>query len=66
VVSDIEQTAKDLNLPTIDVYAAFRNNSGYLLDGVHPSADGSEVIASAVYDAITSSDQANLIDNYFS
>jgi lysophospholipase L1-like esterase len=56
VVSDIEQTAKTLNLPTINVYDALGDCSEYFWDGVHPNAAGASVIASTVYNALTMPD----------
>ena len=52
VIPRIEQVAKELDLPTIDVYTPLANYPGYFLDGVHPNNDGARLIASEVYKAI--------------
>lgn len=53
VIPRIEQVANDLSLPTIDVNLALANHSEYFGDGVHPSLEGAELIASEIKDAIT-------------
>jgi lysophospholipase L1-like esterase len=53
VIPHIQTVATQQNLPTIDVYDAFGNHSDYTGDGIHPNDDGSAVIASQVYNAIT-------------
>ena len=52
VIPGIEQVAKDLNLPTIDVYTPLIDHSNYFMDGVHPNNNGASVIANVIYDAI--------------
>jgi len=61
VIPHIENLANDLNLPTIDVYGAFGNNPDYCPDGVHPTSEGAAVIASRVYDALTSNNNYVII-----
>jgi lysophospholipase L1-like esterase len=52
VIPRIEQVANAMNLPIIDVYAAFANHSEYFWDGVHPNSEGAELIATEIYKAI--------------
>jgi lysophospholipase L1-like esterase len=53
VIPKITQVADDLNLQTIDVNTPLTDHSDYFNDGVHPNADGAEVIASTISDALT-------------
>jgi lysophospholipase L1-like esterase len=52
IIPQIDNVANNLNLPSIDVYNAFGNNSQYFMDGVHPNSDGAAIIASEVDNAI--------------
>ncbi len=55
VIPRIEQVAKDVGLPTIDVYASLNIHPEYFSsDGVHPTVGGAQIIANTVYKAITS------------
>jgi acyl-CoA thioesterase-1 len=47
----IEQTANDLGLPIIDVYADLVDCPEYFPDGVHPNSEGSEIMATEIFDA---------------
>ncbi len=53
VIPLVNQTANDLRLPTIDIHTPLLDNPEDFQDGVHPNPEGSQVIASEVYDAIT-------------
>ncbi len=53
VLPKVNQTATELNLPTIDVHTPLLDNPEDFQDGVHPNLEGSQVIASEVYNAIT-------------
>jgi len=53
ILPRIDNLANQMNLPTIDLYNAFGNQSDYFMDGVHPNSDGATLIASNVHDAIT-------------
>ncbi|MCW4030077.1 MAG: GDSL-type esterase/lipase family protein [Candidatus Bathyarchaeota archaeon] len=53
IIPLINQTAIDLNLPTIDVHTPLLNSPNDFEDGVHPNVNGSEVIATEIYNAIT-------------
>ncbi len=53
LIPRMEQVAKGRGLPTIDVYTALLNHSGYFPDGVHPSSKGAETIAREVSKSIT-------------
>ncbi|MEM2999340.1 MAG: GDSL-type esterase/lipase family protein [Candidatus Bathyarchaeia archaeon] len=54
VLPRIEQIAKAFGLPVIDVYTPLANHQEYFPDGVHPNAEGAQIIANTVYKAITS------------
>ena len=64
IIPDTKNVANNLNLPLIDVYTAFGNHTDYYNnDLIHPNSAGSAVIASTVYDAISTLDnQAYLPD----
>lgn len=53
VLPQIDTLAKQMSLPTVDVYSALGNHSDYFMDGVHPDSNGAALIASNLYDAIT-------------
>ena len=59
VLPQVDNVADQLNLPTVNIYSAFGNHSEYFMDGVHPNPDGASLIASNVYDAITSPDDSS-------
>lgn len=52
VIPGIAQVANDLSLPTINVNTVFTNHSEYFMDGVHPNAEGAELIASTIGNTI--------------
>jgi len=52
VIPRVEQEAKMLNVPTIDVYDPLLNHPEYFPDGVHPNLAGAEKIAQIVFAAI--------------
>ena len=52
VIPCIAQVANDLSLPTINVNTVLINHSDYFIDGVHPNAEGAELIASTIGDTI--------------
>jgi lysophospholipase L1-like esterase len=54
VIPKVDSLADQMNLPIVDMYSAFRNHSDYFMDGIHPNNDGSSLIASTMYDAVTS------------
>ena len=49
----IRRTAEKCNVPLIDIYSATKDHPEYFADGVHPNAEGNEVIARTVYEALT-------------
>lgn len=53
VIPSVEEVAKQTNLPIIDVYSALANSSEAFPDGVHPTAEGAQLIANTIYTAIT-------------
>ncbi len=54
VIPKVDSLADQMNLPTVDMYNAFGNHSDYFMDGIHPNDNGSTLIASTMYDAVTS------------
>jgi lysophospholipase L1-like esterase len=53
IIPRIEQIADDEGLTVIDVYGALENHREYFWDdGVHPTIEGGNAIANAVYEAI--------------
>jgi acyl-CoA thioesterase I len=52
VIPRIQQVAKQLDLPTIDVYTPLLNHPEYFPDGLHPNGDGAKIIADTIYKAI--------------
>jgi acyl-CoA thioesterase I len=53
IIPRIQHVANELNLPTIDVYSSLLNHSDFFYDGVHPTAEGAQIIANTVYSALT-------------
>jgi lysophospholipase L1-like esterase len=53
IIPNIEKVAEQTNLPIIDVYSALANSSNFFPDGVHPNAEGAQLIANTIYKAIT-------------
>ena len=54
IIPKTENMAAKMNLPVIDVYSAFENQTDYFVDGVHPNSQGASVIASEVYNTLDS------------
>jgi acyl-CoA thioesterase-1 len=54
VIPNIEEDANKTNLPLINVYSALSNYPEYFPDGVHPTSEGSKLIADEIYKAIIS------------
>ncbi len=52
VIPRILQVAHQLSLPVIDVYSALSGHPECFPDGVHPNADGAQIIANSVYQSI--------------
>jgi lysophospholipase L1-like esterase len=59
VLPQIDNVANQMGLPTVDMYNTFGNHSEYFADGVHPTDQGADIIASTVYNAITTDSQDN-------
>ncbi|MCW3999086.1 MAG: GDSL-type esterase/lipase family protein [Candidatus Bathyarchaeota archaeon] len=54
ILPGISEVAAKTGLPTIDVYSALLSHpEAFPFDGVHPNDQGSRLIASAVYEALT-------------
>jgi lysophospholipase L1-like esterase len=53
IIPLVNQTATDLNLPTIDAHTPLLDNPEDFQDGVHPNIGGSQVIASEIFNALT-------------
>jgi lysophospholipase L1-like esterase len=54
IIPGIKQAAKEVNVPTIDVFSAFDWKNDFFHDGVHVNSIGAKMIADKVYDSITS------------
>jgi lysophospholipase L1-like esterase len=54
IIPDVQQVANLTGTPVIDVYSPLINHSAYFPDGVHPDVNGSMVVATVIYDALTS------------
>lgn len=52
VLPKIEQVAKELNLPIIDLYTPLLDHQEFYLDGVHLNSEGAQYIANIIYQAI--------------
>ena len=55
VIPRIQQVAKAMNLPLINVYKPLLNHPEYFPDGVHPNNEGAQVIANIIHKALKSS-----------
>jgi alpha-L-fucosidase 2 len=53
VIPLVRQTANELVLPLIDGYTPLVNHPEYFKDGVHLNSQGSEIMATQVFNAIT-------------
>ena len=49
VIPDIQQVAKELNLPVIDLHTALSNHPELFHNSVHPVGDAKKYIAAAIY-----------------
>ena len=54
VIPRIQQVAKALDLPLINVYTPLLNHPQYFPDGVHPNNQGAQVMANIIYKQIKS------------
>ena len=52
IIPKIKQVANETNLPLIDFYQDLVNHPEYFSDGVHPSVEGSKILATKIYKAI--------------
>lgn len=53
VIPRIEQVANETGLPLVDVYSPLVNHPEYFSDGVHPNSEGTEIVATEIFKAIT-------------
>ncbi len=53
VIPRIEQVANETGIPLIDVYSQLINHPEYFSDGVHPNSEGSKIVATEIFKAIT-------------
>jgi lysophospholipase L1-like esterase len=60
VIPKVDNLADQMNLPIVNMYSAFGNHSDYFTDGIHPNNDGSLLIASTMYDAVTSMENSGI------
>jgi lysophospholipase L1-like esterase len=56
ILPHVDNIADRFNIPIINMYDTFGNHTEYFADGIHPTDDGSTIIASTIYDAITTSE----------
>jgi acyl-CoA thioesterase I len=54
IIPKTEDLAIKMDLPIIDLYSPFGNNSDYFEDGVHPNSQGAAIIANEVYNTMES------------
>jgi acyl-CoA thioesterase I len=54
IIQDIEQVAKETDLPIIDVYSVLANYPNYFPDGEHPNQEAAKLIANEIYNALNS------------
>ncbi len=55
IIPKIQQVANETAHPLIDAYTPLVNHPEDFVDGVHPNGEGAKIIATQVFDAITSS-----------
>ncbi len=53
VLPHVDKLANKMSLPTIDMYSTLGSHPDYFTDGVHPNDEGTGLIASNIYEAIT-------------
>jgi lysophospholipase L1-like esterase len=54
IIPDIKEVAEKAQLPTINVYEALKSHpEAFPYDGVHPTDQGAQLIAEAIYKALT-------------
>lgn len=53
IIPKTEALANKMNIPVIDLYNAFGNHTDYFEDGVHPNSKGATVIASEVFNMLS-------------
>lgn len=49
----LREAARRAGVPTLDLYVVFADQSAHLSDGVHPDAQGAELMARTIYTALT-------------
>ena len=49
----IDETARELEVPVIDLYTFTQNHPEWFPDGIHPNAEGNKQIAQYIRDAVT-------------
>ena len=52
MADDLQEEYPDLNVIFVDPRDAFQDQDYILVDGIHPNAAGSEVLANLVWDAM--------------
>jgi lysophospholipase L1-like esterase len=55
VLPGIKEVANQTGLPLIDAYSPLVGYPDYFVDGIHPKAEGAQIIAEAVYAALKTS-----------
>jgi lysophospholipase L1-like esterase len=52
VLPGVKEVANQTGLPLIDAYTPLLSHPEYFVDGIHPKAEGAQIIASTVYAAL--------------
>lgn len=52
ILDIIKRVGKQCQIPVIDIYEATKEHPEYFIDGVHPNAEGNQVIAQTVYSSL--------------
>jgi lysophospholipase L1-like esterase len=56
ILPGIREVANQTGLPLIDAYTPLLGYPDYFVDGIHPKAEGAQIIAEAVYAALKTTD----------
>lgn len=62
IIPRIQTVARRANLPVLDLYALFADQSKLMPDGVHPNVPGAERMARAIHAALSGQQAPGLVD----
>lgn len=62
IIPRIQTAAQRANLPVLDLYALFADQSKLMPDGVHPNAAGADRMARAIHAALSGQTVAGMVD----